>query len=574
MLRLLGLYSPMKVELMTCILALLFALSLACEGSGNIHEPAQDVATATPSPMSTDGPIWVAKRLNGKPVIAIWGPVLRLYTYENGAGGFDGCNHFAGGHEDGSHVAHPDGSISLPGLAGTLAGCPFPRILMERQSESYLVALADAKRYQILGNRLEIRDGSGKLRMVMVNKSPLVGAAEDLTGTAWRLVSNDGKAPRGTPPTLAFWDEAFVGGTVADYGFVAQYDKWRTSYRIRSRAVTGAETSRLSRIPDREVRDFLQGIGSYGGHAVREEGGIRLLRIRTDQGYALDFEELMPAVDSISDAEWRLKSFVEVRRDEYRYGRPPCVENVLPGSDIVARFTETTVVSTVGPREYSLDDLSLSMVRPGESMPDGLAGLDRWGSGLLDGECPREDGEKTSEWNAAMQGERYLELLPQLRRYMIFGDRLVILTDSHQVLLFQAEKVGWLNALEWRGNAGRIKGNHRKNLRSRSSSTGGPLMFKVAFLLAGVLAIAGCVTEPPPATPTATIPPHDGRPRSYACAHRYDSSNDDRPGTDACAHLDRLAQATDGRPQNRRTEGVVPGFGRGRSNPRIFDGRP
>ena len=32
-------------------------------------------------------------------------------------------------------------------------------------------------------------------------------------------------------------------------------------------------------------------------------------------------------------------------------------------------------------------------------------------------------------------------------------------------------------------------------------------MFKVAFLLAGVLAIAGCVTEPPPATPTATIPP-------------------------------------------------------------------
>ena len=32
-------------------------------------------------------------------------------------------------------------------------------------------------------------------------------------------------------------------------------------------------------------------------------------------------------------------------------------------------------------------------------------------------------------------------------------------------------------------------------------------MFKVAFLLAGVLAIAGCVTEPPPATPTVTTPP-------------------------------------------------------------------
>lgn len=41
-----------------------------------------------------------------------------------------------------------------------------------------------------------------------------------------------------------------------------------------------------------------------------------------------------------------------------------------------------------------------------------------------------------------MQGERYLELLPQLRRYMIFGDRLVVLTDPHQVLLFQAENSG------------------------------------------------------------------------------------------------------------------------------------
>lgn len=68
------------------------------------------------------------------------------------------------------------------------------------------------------------------------------------------------------------------------------------------------------------------------------EDGIRLLRIRTVLGTPVDFEELLPAVDSISDAEWRLKSFVEVRRDEYRYGRPPCVENVLPGSEIVARL--------------------------------------------------------------------------------------------------------------------------------------------------------------------------------------------------------------------------------------------
>ena len=161
-----------------------------------------------------------------------------------------------------------------------------------------------------MGQRLEIRDGSGKLRLVMVNKSPLVGTAEDLTGTAWRLVSNDGTAPGGTPPTLAFWDEAFVGGAVADYGFVAQYDKWRTSYRIQSMAATGAETSRVSRISDRKVRGIPPRHRVDTERSCRARGGrdqVRL-RIRTDQGYPLDFEELMPAVDSISDAEWRLKS--------------------------------------------------------------------------------------------------------------------------------------------------------------------------------------------------------------------------------------------------------------------------
>ena len=422
---------------MAYLSVLLFALSIACGGSGDVPTTSQDTPTATPGPMSTDGPIWVAKRLNGKPVIGLWGTVLTLYTSEDSAGGFDGCNHFFGSHEDGSHVALPDGTISFPGLGQTLAGCPWG---MERQSESYQKALADAKRYQIRNHRLRIRDGSGKVRLVMVNKSPLVGTAEDLTGTAWRLVSTDGKTPRGIPPTLAFWDEAFVGGTVANYGFVAQYDKRQASFRVRSTAVTGAETSRVSRISDRNVRDFLRGIGSYGGHAVREEDGIRLLRIRTGRGYPLDFQELMPAVDNIADAEWRLKSFIEVLREEYREGRPPCVENVLPGSDIVARFTETTVSGTVDRKEYSREDVSLSVVRPGESTTDGLAGLDPRYNDLPDGRCPREDGEEASERDIAGQAERYMELLPQLRRYMIFGDRLVVLTVSHQALLFQAER--------------------------------------------------------------------------------------------------------------------------------------
>ncbi len=440
--RLLGLYSPMKLVTTSCMLVLLLALSLACGGSGDVPTPTQDPPTAAPGPTSTDGPIWVLQRLNGKPVIRIWGTALTLSTYEDSAGGYDGCNRFAGIHEDGSRVAQPDGTISFPGFTRTLAGCPFPEKLIGRRSENYRAALAEANAYRVLDNRLQIRDGSGNLRLVMVNKSPLVGVAEDLTGTAWRLTSIDGKAPRGISPTLAFWDEAFVGGTVAGYGFVAQYDKWRTNIRVRSMAVTGVGIKRPTDIPDGAAGDFLEGLGWLTGHAVREEGGIRFLRLRTINGSSLDFEELMPVVDDISGVDWRLQSFIEVRWHEFRAGGPPCVENALPGSDIVARFTETTVRGTVDGREYSRDDLSLSMVKPGESSTEGLAGLDPFSNDLPDGRCPRGDGEENGERDTAGQAERYLELLPKLQRYMIFGDRLVVLTDSHQALLFEAETSG------------------------------------------------------------------------------------------------------------------------------------
>ena len=437
--HLLGLYSPMKFITTCCMLGLLLALSLACGGSGDVPTPTQDTPTATPGPTSTDGPIWVLQRLNRKPVIRIWGTVLTLYTSEDSAEGYDGCNGFFGSHEDGSRVAQPDGTISFPSFTRTLRGCHWG---MGRRSENYRAALAEASAYRVLDNRLEIRDGSGNLRLVMVDKSPLVGVAEDLTGTAWRLVSTDGKAPRGTSPTLAFWDEAFVGGAVGEYGFVSQYDKWRTNIRVGPTAVTGAYTSRVSLIKDRKVRGFIQDIRRSGRHAVREEDGVRLLRIRTSQGYPLDFEELMPVVENISGVEWRLQSFIEVRWHEFRAGGPPCVENALPGSDIVARFTEMTVRGTVGGREYSRDNLSLSAVTSGRSSTEGLAGLDRWGTGLPDGRCPREDGEEAIERDAAGQAESYFKILPKLQRYMIFGDRLVVLTDSHQALLFQAATSG------------------------------------------------------------------------------------------------------------------------------------
>ena len=197
-----------KLGLTSCLSLLLLAITLACGGSENVRIEPQEVPTSTPSPMAVDGPIWVLEILNGD--AAIEGTVLTLSISGASAGGSDGCNGFGGRHEDGSPVAGADGSISFPGFTQTLALCEYPLGTVAQQDD-YLAALADSKQYQVQDHRLQIRDGFGNLRLVMVNKSPLVGTGEDLTSTAWRLVSTDGKAPKGRPPTLAFWDQGFRG---------------------------------------------------------------------------------------------------------------------------------------------------------------------------------------------------------------------------------------------------------------------------------------------------------------------------------------------------------------------------
>ena len=426
----------MKHLLTSCLSALLLALSLACGDLGDPLISTADPPSPTPPLTSTDGPIWVLEILNGAPVIE--GMVLTLSTSGDSAGGVDGCNSFAGSHEDGSLVAGTDGTISFPGFSRTLALCEHPPGTVAQQ-DSYRAALADGTEYRILGDRLEVRDSSGKVRLVLANRSPLVGAAVDLTGTAWRLVSSDGQTPRGSPPTLAFWDPGFMGGIVASYGFVARldrYDWFEPYFHVRTIAITGAGTGRISDVQDQDVVDFFRDIRHPAGFAVREEGGTRFLRIRTDRGLPMDFEELAPAVGNISDVVWRLQSFIEVREEESRAGGAPCVQNVLRSANIIAKFTETNVSGTVGERQYVRDDLRLSAVRPGESDEEVPEDRD---TDLIQGRCPTAKREEASELAVPGQVERFLKLLPVMRRYMIFGDRLVVISDSQQVLLFKSD---------------------------------------------------------------------------------------------------------------------------------------
>ena len=410
-------------------LMVVLLVTSGCRGQdGATHSPPTE--TAAPVTSLAYGPIWVLDAMNGSPVIA--GTRLTLSMGENGYGGSDGCNRFALATEEGAPAVRDDGSIAFAQPGTTLALCPRPKGIMT-QADVYLQTLSRGRSIRIQGDLLEILDQEGEVRLVFVNMAPLYGSPEDLPGTAWRLLSDRPDTIGVAAPTLAFWSDGFLGGTASYYGYVAEYEKYGTHPIVRSISLTGSDDIHPNRVLGPRYLRFIKDLRDTSGHSVYQEGGDRRLRIRTDSGDALDFEELRPVVDSISGAEWHLISFIEVRYEEARAGGPPCPENVFPGTQIVARFTETSVRGTAGHREYGHDGLHLF-----EAGAEEEYGVDSDDGDILSarGRCPRVQGQG-NELDIAAQEGRYLAILPELTRYMIFGDRLAVLTNSKQVLLFE-----------------------------------------------------------------------------------------------------------------------------------------
>ena len=84
--------------------------------------------------------------------------------------GVDGCNSFASQPGDGTIIARSDGSFSIPKeIVPTLKGCFRPPGILD-QADAYMSALRQAERFRVMGNWLEIYDGSGALRLVFMKQ--------------------------------------------------------------------------------------------------------------------------------------------------------------------------------------------------------------------------------------------------------------------------------------------------------------------------------------------------------------------------------------------------------------------
>ena len=411
-----------KLALIGQLVVLVMVAVAGCEGSGPDAPVGPSVPTEVLSRSSKTGPtfepsapvpgslraegVWTLDSLDGRPPVE--GSIVTLRVDENSMGGIDGCNRYGGGSEVGSGFG-PDGVYSLSNFGGTLILCRKPEGVME-QTDAYQLALLAGKRYGVVDDRLEIYDSVGTARLVFVRQAPLQGRPVALSGTSWRLL---GKGEEGRT-TITFLDHRLATGTTACRSYFATYNTSGETIRFPSKGMRRAHEpcTEASKRLEGEYTDFLSWAWEYSVYA---DEGSRRLELRSSRGKTLNFKPVPPAVQDIADAEWTLRVVVEVREGLAFRDR-----DVVEGTEVTMLFDESGISGTSGCNPYS----GLATVEDGSiTVDDKLLRAER--------ACEGPDG--------VMEQERlYLDLLPQVTRYSIFGDEL-FLQAGDVFLLFQTK---------------------------------------------------------------------------------------------------------------------------------------
>ena len=198
------------------------------------------------------------------------------------------------GTEDETLVFGADGVFSRPPFARTEKGCFFPdhanpNVVMD-QADAYFSALTQGERYRVADDRLEILDGEGATRLVLVREAPLPGQPVDLRGTSWRLITVDDVDNDERVTTLIFNGRQVTGSTVCgDYH--ASYEMSEGSLRFSSMSGLGSVES-CSELDLRQADEFTSFLSWAWEYSVHEEQGVSRLRIRSSRGKTLTFEPL------------------------------------------------------------------------------------------------------------------------------------------------------------------------------------------------------------------------------------------------------------------------------------------
>ena len=406
------------------ILILLTAAAIGCgdaERNSPVKQEAPTPAGASPTEAARAAlpgdTAWVPNSLDGRPLIH--GSFLIMKIDGNWLVGFDGCNSYGGQSEDGAPIADADGVFSSPPLARTQMECLDPEGIMD-QADAYISALMEGERYRVAGDRLEIHDAGGSARLVFFAQAPLPGSRSGLKGTAWRLLKEGDTEDNARAATLAFLDDRLVAGVTACRPYLATYNESEGGVGFPSMSMLrlSQECSEESRRLEGEYGDFLTWANEY---SVYEQEGSPRLAIRSERGRTLDFEPLPSTVEDLADTEWTLVALVELHQLEVGMWNPRSTR-IIQGTEVTVSFGQDGISGESGCNSYAGQ----------ASAEDGSITIDVQSLAYTERVCKDTDGQMEQE-------ESYLDLLPSVTRYGIYGDGLFMRTEDDVFLLFQSK---------------------------------------------------------------------------------------------------------------------------------------
>ena len=426
-------YGVALTGLLNGLFVLLMLAAVSCGGT----QPDDAVETASPvapltlvptlanfaPPEQTELPAdgtWILELLDGRPIIE--GSFVMVEIDEYQVGGFDGCNWYGGRFEDGTLVADESGVFSFPPSGSTQRLCEEPLGVME-QASAFLSVFGVVETYRVAGQKLEVIGSVGDVRLVFVKQMPLAGRASDLEGTAWRIVKEDVHAKGDVnAATMAFLDDRLVIGDTACRPYLATYISSEAEVRFPSQSML--ERSVWQSCSDEERRlegefgDFLSSANEY---AVQEERGSSWLRMRSTTGKMMTFEQLPPIVEDVADAEWILLALTELRQLELGMWHHR-TDNAVEVVELTLSFHGDGISGSTGCNSYGAE----------ARVEDGVFTLNTETFFYTEIGCDDTDGVMEQE-------KRYLDILPDVTRYGVYGDHLILQTNDDVFLLFRAE---------------------------------------------------------------------------------------------------------------------------------------
>ena len=142
------------------------------------------------------------------------------------------------------------------------------------------------------------------------------------------------------------------------------------------------------------------------------------LGVRTRIGDTLTFESLSPTVGDIAEAEWTLMTLAEfLPPDNYRKKTP-----VIQETEVTFSFDGDGISGKSGCNSYE----GLATIKGGSITMNVQSFVH------TDNACEGPD-------DLMEQEESYLDLLPRLTRYRMYGDYLLMQPDNDIFLLFRAK---------------------------------------------------------------------------------------------------------------------------------------